>query len=97
MVISSGAILATESRIGCATAAVTRPAPVRNAASAAIDGAPAFPYEPPITNTWPNLPLLLSAGRGVSVIFFDAPAQVRFKPDWIASSGDPIGATTMGL
>ena len=27
---------------------------------------------------------------------FDEPAQVRLVADWIASSGDPIGATTIG-
>ena len=34
--------------------------------------------------------------RGCSAISFDEPAQVRFVADWIASSGDPMGATTMG-
>jgi len=39
---------------------------------------------------------LASAFRGCSVRDFEAPAQVRLVADWIASSGDPMGATTMG-
>ena len=34
--------------------------------------------------------------RGCSAMVFDEPAQVRFVADRIASSGDPMGATTMG-
>ena len=53
-VISSGVTAATVGKIDSATAAVTRPAPVRKAASELIEGAPDLPLAPPITRTCPN-------------------------------------------
>jgi hypothetical protein len=50
-VISSGAKLDTNDTIELGTAAVTSPAPARNAAIDVIAGAPDFPTDPPITST----------------------------------------------
>ena len=96
MVISSGVTAATVGRIDCATAAVTRPAPVRKAATELIEGAPDLPLAPPMTSTCPKRPLLESAGRGRSAIVLELPAQVRPVADSTASAGEPMGATTMG-
>ena len=78
-VINSGAMNATSGSTGAGTAAVTRPAPTRNAANAAIAGAPDLPTEPPTTSTWPKLPLLAVAARGVCVSESAEPAHVRFE------------------
>ena len=76
-VISSGVTAATVGKMDCAMAAVTRPAPARNAATELIQGAPDLPLAPPITRTWPKRPLLESAERGRSAIALEVPAQVR--------------------
>src|SRR6185312_3291639 len=96
IVISSGVIPATIGKIDSDTAAVTSPAPARSAASEAIDGAPDFPFAPPTTSTCPYIPLLLSAARGSRATAAELPAHTSFKSERTASSGDPIGATTIG-
>ncbi len=65
-VINSGACEAICGIALSAEATVTRPAPARRAAHPAIDGAPVLPREPPITSTWPNVPLCPAGGRGAS-------------------------------
>src|ERR1035437_4274671 len=99
-VISSGATAATSASAGAGTAAVTSPAPARNAPRAASAGAPdlppAVPSVPPTTSTCPKLPLLAVAGRGVCVSESADPAHSKFRPETIASCGEPMAATTMG-
>src|SRR5208282_4996438 len=95
-VINSGAITETGASTGAGTAAVTRPAPARIAVRDVMAGAPDLPRDPPITSTWPNLPLFESAARGHSVSACALPAHVSFSSETIAASGEPIGATTIG-
>ena len=99
-VISSGAKLDTNASAGAGTAAVTSPAPARSAARELITGAPALPpaepNDPPTTSTWPNLPLLASAARGAWISACDDPAHSRPSVETMASSGEPMGATTTG-
>src|ERR1035437_7230622 len=118
-VISSGATAATSASAGAGTAAVTKPAPARNAPRAASAGAPdlppAVPSVPPTTSTCPKLPLLAVAGhvlvvggtcpklpllavagRGVCVSESADPAHSKFSAETIASSGEPMPATTIG-
>ncbi len=59
-VISSGTSLELSSH-----ATDTNPAPARKAARPAIAAAPDFPGAPPISRTWPYMPLLESCLRGL--------------------------------
>ncbi len=69
-------------------------------AKAAMAGAPALPPAvpnvPPTTNTCPKPPLLAATTRGSCASASEEPAQLRFRPETIASSGEPMGATTIG-
>src|ERR1035441_10154160 len=99
-VISSSATEDTNRIAGAGTAAVTRPAPARKAPSDVIAGAPALPpadpNEPPTTRTWPKFPLFAADARGACANASDEPAHSKFSSDTIASSGEPIDATTTG-
>src|SRR5512146_427846 len=99
-VINSGAMALTTPIAAAGTAAVTRPAPMRNAPSAAIAGAPALPPAdpnvPPTTSTCPYLPLFASTTRGARASTMADPAHLILSFETIASSGEPIGATTTG-
>ena len=76
---------------------VTSPAPARNAENPAIAAAPALPTDPPITSTCPYIPLLESRGRGaISCVMSLNVIRESFSEDWIASSGEPIGAIRVG-
>ncbi len=91
MVISSGVTAATVGKIDCAMAAVTRPAPARNAATELIEGAPDLPLAPPMTRTCPKRPLLESAGRRRSAIDFGAS-----RPGQAGGGLDCLGRRTDG-
>ena len=99
-VINSGAISDTTDMAFAGTAAVTRPAPTRIAASAVMAGAPALPPAgpkvPPTTSTWPKFPLLAVALRGECTSSIAEPAHSKLSSETIASSGEPMGATTTG-
>ena len=77
-------------KIDCAMAAVTRPAPARNAATELIEGAPDLPLAPPMTRTCPKRPLLESAERGRSAIDFGAsrPGQAGGGLDCLCRGAD---------
>ena len=102
-VSSSGSVMisgwnpATVGSTDFAVATVDNPAPARSAAMPAIAAAPALPSDPPITSTCPKLPLCASGGRGAmsgatscGVVILSASDEVA------ASSGEPIGAMTIG-
>src|SRR5580658_2507466 len=98
--MSSGAMADTTGMAGAGTAAVTSPAPTRMAASDVMAGAPALPPAdpnvPPTTRTWPKLPLLTAAARGACTSSMEDPAQSMPVLEISNSSGEPMGATTIG-
>ena len=74
------------------TASVVRPAPARAAPSAASSAAPVLPREPPITSTWPNVPLWASRGRGGR-----RPATSRASRSVVAGATAAIAAGGMPM
>ena len=61
--MASSSLVAATGQMGAGTPTVTRPAPVRTAAWAAITGAPDSPTLPPRMYTRPKSPLWASRGR----------------------------------